>query len=346
MFLQPQLLRETKSAAYYADDTRFASFVSFFSHFDRRTDEHLDPVLRADYEALEACRKRLWVANGPFTDFYTDTPTYMLGYFDRVWERLSGWFPGLPKPELFIVDSPASVFSGAHTDWDAMCVERGDRSGVPPGVYFSRNRLTHLYFEFLIAHELLHWVIGETDLSLPDPTGLPIMEEGVCDFLAMYLMQTELSLPDVVMENLMLYNRAYVHHNSLCKAYWFALQNTARYVRSYGISGLPELIRTKGRAGLEVILERHDGADAGLSRSENRLCESVERVSGLLQLPLTAFGALSRSLHGGIHAGAGTESPGEGWAELTDYGLVYGSEDSIIQPNREPLLARVRYYLN
>lgn len=344
--MQAQILRETKSAAYYTEDTRFASFVSFFSYFDNRQADTVHPLVRTDFEYLENTRKRLWTEGGAFHAFYSDTDEYTHKYFDAIWERLSNFFPDLPKPDLFFVDSPASVFAGAHTGWDAMCVERGDSCGVPSGIYFSQYRLTHLYYEFLITHELIHWVMGEMDKSEQNPTYLPIVEEGVCDLLALYLMQEELDLSDTVIENIMLYNRAYIHHNPLCKAYWFALQNTARYVRAVGVLGVIDLIRSKGRSGLEVILERNDTANIILTASESRLCESVDRVSGILQLPLAAFGELNRSIKRGVHAAVGIEPSGDGWQELTDYALIYESDGELIQPNKESLLNRVRYYID
>jgi hypothetical protein len=69
-------------------------------------------------------------------------------------------------PRLFIVDAFPKPYD--TMDWTATSPDRADQEnyGIEPGNYFKRSRLVPFGSDFLLAHEMIHQIIGEVDPSL------------------------------------------------------------------------------------------------------------------------------------------------------------------------------------
>jgi hypothetical protein len=69
-------------------------------------------------------------------------------------------------PKLFIVDAFPKPYD--KMDWTATSPDQADERdyGIEPGNYFKRSHLIPFRSDFLLAHEMIHQVIGEVDASL------------------------------------------------------------------------------------------------------------------------------------------------------------------------------------
>jgi len=68
-----------------------------------------------------------------------------------------------PRPKLFIVDTFPSPYN--EMDWTATSPDPADQEsyGIEPGNYFKKKHLVPYRSDLLLAHEILHFVIGQVD---------------------------------------------------------------------------------------------------------------------------------------------------------------------------------------
>ena len=247
-----QYLRMLKSTAYHVG-ARFGTFSSFFQTITETGE------LSAEYCTLFPWRNDLLgrelrrlkalaeepIIHGRIENFYANQASrnqYLL--LSSAARRVLDFSQA---PELFLVDALPGPFDAEP--WDAMFLDRFDekRLGIPCGIYFRRAFETHCYFEFVVAHELVHWAISaHSEGSIHRSSAI---EEGVCDVLGLHLLDVTGCLAPDVLVNLLIYNRATKAPDDLWSTYWRFCKMAAAAVNELGLDWLTALAKS-GREGL------------------------------------------------------------------------------------------------
>lgn len=145
-------------------------------------------------------------------------------------------------PQLFLVDSLKSVPEGK--EWSAMSIDEMDSKEleIPEGIYFMKKYLIYGFFEFTVAHELVHWVISQ--YSIKYFPYVPIVEEGICDFMATILLYKTKLFPIEVIKNFVLHNKQFTINDTLGETYGDFFRIILIYCQNNGFSSVLELIKS------------------------------------------------------------------------------------------------------
>lgn len=238
--------RVLKTTAYYYG-AHFANFPAFFNginNFKSTQSLYLLEVERlVDLSANLIKNSSVDIVS--FKDSgYKSTYEKILAIFSKEL-NFSDW------PNLFLVEELPCVDSG-NKAWDAMSVDSKDaaRLNLKEGIYFNRNYVTHGYFEFVICHELIHWIISYYSIINPEHT--PLWEEGFCDFFSVYFLHLGNILPEDAIINLVLYNRHFKDTSSIWKRYHVYLNSVIEMALQNGIGYLYEFLK-KGRTAFSSL---------------------------------------------------------------------------------------------
>ena len=271
------LKQNLKSAAYYGA-ARFANFGGFFSLVDedgqllpsshsRTSRELIEADLRELHQGVRSAnvQEALDQFNGPLAAEII---------FNSIVDAATSFASVVERPKLFIVDRLPHPF-GTRA-WDAMCVDRMDeaRLGIPRGIYFREAVRTHCYFEFVLAHEIGHWIVSQYTEGYFRHA--PLLEEGVCDVLAIAIMLEVQLLPKAAIRNLLIYNRSTKHNSDLWGTYWREAQAVLNVVAEVGPLVLPHFLT----CGRESLHQEAKSLQRDVTPSEpNHLSKSIMAVS-------------------------------------------------------------------
>lgn len=244
---------------YYGAD--FADFPRFFDSIDAFGD--FNAKIKKDdwkYQIYKRELKRLKEIEGStnlkkaLADFKNEG--YKVNY-DKLIFFLSKIFPIENWPKLHLIGGQFPI--SGNDSWEAMSVDDKDEIffGLDCGIYYQSKYLTHGYYEFIIAHELIHWIISQySEEYFPF---VSFYEEGLCDFFAAITLKGANILPTAAIKNIYLYNRHFKPVGSLWKNYHLFLNKVIFWGVKYGIDNLVDIIKggRKSVQDIEVVLERN-----------------------------------------------------------------------------------------
>ncbi len=121
-------------------------------------------------------------SGGPSSDL--DPNTQLQEFLPKYIDLLANLGLHADGPQLYVVDR--LPFPYTEMPWEALCFDAADASthGSPPGLYFLSSKLEPWYSAYVLAHELIHVIVGRVNPHLL-ARGL---EEGICELLGvMYL---------------------------------------------------------------------------------------------------------------------------------------------------------------
>ena len=196
-----------KYATYY-HGAQFGDFPYFFNQIEiDETFSHIEPWLRPLFQEDLGRIKSLAETHEiqSVFEYFNNEDAFLKQYY-RIILGFSALFDINEKPPLRLVDNLPDPFSDKA--WDAMCVDAQDEKkfSIPKGIYYRKAVLTHCYFEFVIAHEIAHWIVGlNSEKHIPYVT---LFEEGLCDLLGAYFLNEQSIVPVGAITNLLAYNRA------------------------------------------------------------------------------------------------------------------------------------------
>ncbi|OJW12772.1 hypothetical protein [Mucilaginibacter sp. 44-25] len=153
-------------------------------------------------------------------------------------------------PYLYIVDT----LPGPAKDkpWDSVSLDESDekRLGIKKGIYFKRGSINLPYFDFIIVHELIHWIISEYSVKYFAYTSM--VEEGICDYLSYYvLLKVDPSNFKIIL-NIMTFLRCLKKPGTLFNAYYRFSRHISAIVRSRGLEYLTKVMK-QGREAVNSL---------------------------------------------------------------------------------------------
>jgi len=286
-----------KYATYY-HGAQFGDFPYFFNQIEiDETFSHIEPWLRPLFQEDLGRIKSLAETHEiqSVFEYFNNEDAFLKQYY-RIILGFSALFDINEKPPLRLVDNLPDPFSDKA--WDAMCVDAQDEKkfSIPKGIYYRKAVLTHCYFEFVIAHEIAHWIVGlNSEKHIPYVT---LFEEGLCDLLGAYFLNEQSIVPVGAITNLLAYNRALKPQNSLWYAYWTYCKATISIVIEDGFDEIINIIKS-GRENIRKFpiqggsLNNEDYH--AKSNIKNLIC-ALLKADMLYTIPAEEFMVLKTSL--------------------------------------------------
>ncbi len=244
-------IRKLKHTAYYYG-AKFNCFPSFFNSINSSDNTITQQLVDKDLKRLDKLSKghKMQQINSIF-----DHENKFIEQYHLIIKSFQKIFNIEDYPKLYLVDTFPDVFSDKA--WDSMSIDKNDEVhfSIPRGIYYKKEYLTHCYFEFIIAHEIVHWIISEySEKYFPY---VPLIEEGVCDFLGTYILVKNKILDYNVIENLIIYNRALKNDESLWKQYWKNYLLISSIVCNNGLTFVIDAIK-EGREHISLLTREYN----------------------------------------------------------------------------------------
>ena len=288
----PELLRRLKAAAYY-QGASFGSFGAFFGLVDIRRQAIRESYLRRRPWRAALLNAELSRLGGAFDNraFRSMLDSFHVeGRPEEIFEQVAAVtsrMVGLGDcPSLRIVDDLPGPSNSKP--WDAVSIDPDDsaRLKVPDGIYYRRRACTSCYFEFVVAHEVVHWAISRFSSDYR-PFTSPV-EEGLCDILAIETL-AGYGIGAIALSNLLIYNRA-LQPLSPWNTYWQASRVVASRVSAEGLDSVVRLVRD----GREAV----NGLDSGAIPRRNGVIvpasvAAIQSASTVIPMRVDALIALS-----------------------------------------------------
>lgn len=240
-------IRELKSLVYY-NGAGFVDFPIFFNRIREKLDTSVDSNKLVQIELDRLLRLK---NDALFLNAIYDSTEHFENSFQRIGNLVNDFFGGEVKmPKLFIVDKLPGRYSSKP--WTAMFIDNqdSDRLGFDAGIYYIKSVLTHPFFEFIVAHELVHWVISH--YSIVNHPHSNLLEEGLCDLFSYIILLNAEVVSNENVSNFLIYNRSLSHSGTLWFNYFKFSKLMLQYSCKDGVQGLINLIR-KGRSALNAI---------------------------------------------------------------------------------------------
>lgn len=260
---------------------------------------------------------------------------------------------GVPMPQVrvFIVETLPTPYENLDA-WVLACDMYDEKVfGIPSGVYLRADKVTAYYSRAVIAHEMIHLLIGVQ----PQDYLARGLEEGIADFFQLVLAQETIGTNQAC--NILLNSRIEEPQEQLWRNYSEALRQVLIYLE-YGLDGMVALLGTAQKEGREAIKRveaaclKGDYDSLNLPRgSWDRDLQRFARLligypSSLVVSPLAY--CLARSLRLGMSEQQAVTSlgvtPEEGMAALKELQercyLILVREGSIVSDETKMLLER------
>ena len=245
-------------SAFY-NGANFGTLNSFFDCFDDNgnfikenvASPYIKQFLILEFNTLFESYKKI-ENQDTGNDFYTIENVNNI--FNKILKNIVKTFSlkNYQPPQLFIVDVLPKPFSSRP--WAAMSVDEKDSKiyNINWGIYFKKSKIRHCYFETLIAHELMHWVITLYTSNDSNELYCPIIEEGICDIMGTYILLNTQSMKKETIYNFYALNRAGYPHNTLVSSYWNSCKIIIMILLYGGIEQLINIIKSGRKKIIEI----------------------------------------------------------------------------------------------
>jgi len=238
--------RDLKTTSYYTNP-KFGSFVNFFSLLDDNgqivnnnfEDWQLE-ILNKDLSYLKTQLNSKEISM-KVQSFKNDG--YMRNY-QKLVDCANSMFGCALNIPLYLVDILPEPFETRGCDSVSVDKEDESKLDIPYGIYFKKPFLTHCYFEFVIAHEIIHQIISfYSNKYFPYTT---LIEEGYCDLFAAIILKESKVVNTHTIKQLFLYNRMLKSEDSIWNYYKIAFKRAIVSTFNEGINNSIDKIK-KGR---------------------------------------------------------------------------------------------------
>jgi len=298
--IDTESIRILKSCSYYSD-VCFGSFLSYFSLISEEKkaikQAYIDQfpwrkkVLEQDLDLLLSTYEQPLVFNA-LQRFYSrggveDT-------FKKIIEVTQELLSIKATPPFHIVDSLPGIF--ADKSWDAMSVDSEDelKFRIKEGLYYKKQVLTHGYFEFIIAHEVIHWMVSQFSKKYIPYTSP--LEEGLCDYLSAFLLFQKKIVPSLVVKNFYIFNRSSKEPDDLWATYWSFCKKIDSVAFNRGVGEIIKIIKN-GRDNLFKMNISHCRKSPKSSfPDETTLHQEIFSADNLILIDIDSYIALQTSI--------------------------------------------------
>ena len=241
------------------------------------------------------------------------------------------------KPKITIVDKFPEPFSDRNYKAMNFNEEQSKKFKVPKGIYILKKFAIHGICEIMIAHEIMHYIIGEFTPVKEQMEQCPFYEEGIADFMGLYFLLKHNIVDYVCIRNWLLFGRG-LCTNSFIGSLYFRENKQIQYIaRTYGIDYIKNLIlknlsAIRSAKFSNINSKSYDGKDIVL----NSLLRIYDYIFSCFNLSLDEYFVYVKTLNKKIKLGELSEKDfdaKDSAYRLQKKGLIYILDDVLYNPN-------------
>ena len=159
------------------------------------------------------------------------------------------------KPKIMIMKKFPYPFEDC--DYKAMnfTTVQAEKFNIPKGIYLLEKYAIHGISEIMIAHEIMHFIVGEMTKENEQLNQAPFHEEGIVDFMSLYLLMKYHIVEDSCILNHLIFGRGNCNENYVGNIYFKESKQILWIARNNGIEKVKDIIKTgqKGLANLSLL---------------------------------------------------------------------------------------------
>jgi hypothetical protein len=281
---------------------------------------------------------------------------YSKWYLEKCISILSKYIHINDKPSIIKADPYLEYFN--NNNWMAMSIDNYDsqRLSIPSGIYFREEANLHVYIEFMIGHELTHWLISKLSDNHKSYRNapfefVPLIEEGICDYVSLFLCGEILQLSPNQLSNILTAHRFHPKHLKLWNNYGTSMNILKPLIEQNGESWLFHIME-EGRHNLKNIYNLPIKGKYN-SSSKPIVIQALEKCQSLIYLSIEDWAVIKHVNEYSLtqfnfndlkFIEMPEDFKQEALNSLIDQGLLLKENDTIFNFN-ENLLKNMRFYI-
>lgn len=147
------------------------------------------------------------------------------------------------KPSIKIVESFPSPFEKSNFKAMNFNEYQAELYHCQKGIYLLEKYTAHGISEIMLAHELMHYVIGELTPKEEQTSSAPFMEEAIADFLGLYFLLKYHFIDDICIQNWLSFGRANCQDEYIGNLYFKASKQILWILKTCGIDSVKSLAK-------------------------------------------------------------------------------------------------------
>ena len=241
------------------------------------------------------------------------------------------------KPKISIVDKFPEPFSDRNYKAMNFNDEQSKKFNVPKGIYILKKFAIHGICEIMIAHEIMHYIIGEYTPIEQQMEQCPFYEEGTVDFMGLYLLLKYNIVDSICIRNWLLFGRGLCTPDFIGNLYFKENKQIQYIARNYGVDYIKSLI-LKGTGVIRSTNFSNIKADLynGQDQVLNQLLKIYDYVFACFSIYLDEFCVYKETLNKKVkldEISLNDINVYDAARRLEKKGLVYILDDTLYNPN-------------
>lgn len=322
--------------AYYVDEPIFAQIDEIFNYINEDGSVNKDGLNSIQVEYLERLCNEF---EKKYIEHSSNSNINVKENIDKLVNCFYGEF-GLidrPKPSITIVDKFPEPFSDRNYKAMNFNEEQSKKFNVPKGIYILEKFAIHGICEIMIAHEVMHYIMGECTPVEQQMEQCPFYEEGTADFMGLYLLLKHNIVDSICVRNWLLFGRGLCTPDFIGNLYFKENKQIQYIARNYGVDYIKGLVSK----GINVIRNTnfssiesgsYDGQDPVL----NKLLKIYDYVFACFSVYLDEYCIYKETLNKKIkldEISLNDINVYDAAKRLEKKGLVYILDDTLYNPN-------------
>lgn len=241
------------------------------------------------------------------------------------------------KPNITIVDKFPEPFGDRNYKAMNFNDEQSKKFNVPKGIYILKKFAIHGICEIMIAHEVMHYIIAEFTPIEEQMEQCPFYEEGIADFMGLYLLLKYNIIDYVCIKNWLIFGRGLCTEEYIGNLYFKENKQIQYIARLYGINYIKDLIAKnilaiRNTKFSNINYPQYDNLDPVL----NKLLQIYDYVFSCFNVRLDEYYVYRATLNKKIKLNElyiDDVDTLDASKRLQKKGLVYILEDTLYNPN-------------
>ncbi len=242
------------------------------------------------------------------------------------------------KPNITIVDKFPEPFSDRNYKAMNFNDEQSKKFNVPKGIYILKKFAIHGICEIMIAHEVMHYIMGEFTPIEQQTEQCPFYEEGIADFMGLYLLLKYNIVDSICVRNWLLFGRGLCTEEYIGNLYFKENKQIQYIARKYGTNYIKALI-SKGISEIQnvkfsnISAKLYDNSDEIL----NKLLAAYDYIFSCFTIYLDEYYVYKETLNKKIkldELNIANIDVIDAAKRLEKKGLIYILDDTLYNPNK------------
>ena len=242
------------------------------------------------------------------------------------------------KPNITIVDKFPEPFSDRNYKAMNFNDEQSKKFNVPKGIYILKKFAIHGICEIMIAHEVMHYIMGEFTPIEQQTEQCPFYEEGIADFMGLYLLLKYNIVDSICIRNWLLFGRGLCTEEYIGNLYFKENKQIQYIARKYGTNYIKALI-SKGISEIQnvkfsnISAKLYDNSDEIL----NKLLATYDYIFSCFTIYLDEYYVYKETLNKKIkldELNIANIDVIDAAKRLEKKGLIYILDDTLYNPNK------------